>query len=149
MLTAKQEKFVQNLVKGMSQREAYKNSYNASNMKDNVIDNKACALFKRDEIRVRYEELIKATAKATIITAQERMELLTRIAKGEEYETYSGNDGELYTTPPKIETRMKAIDTLNKMEGVYVQKIESNSNVNMNNPYKELSIEELKKLAGD
>lgn len=149
MLTAKQEKFVQNLVKGMSQREAYKNSYNASNMKDNVIDNKACALFKQDEIRVRYDKLIKATAKATIISIQERMELLTRIAKGEEYETYSGNDGELYTTPPKVETRMKAVDTLNKMDGVYIQKIESNSNVKIDNPYKELSIEELKKLAGD
>ena len=149
MLTVKEEKFVQNLLKGMSQREAYKNSYNASNMKDNVIDNKACALFKQDEIRVRYEELIKATAKATIMSVQERMELLTRIAKGEEYETYSGNDGKLYTTPPRVETRMKAVDTLNKMDGVYIQKIESNSNVTIDNPYKELSIEELKKLAGD
>ena len=34
MLTIKQEKFVQNLINGMSQREAYKNSYNASKMKD-------------------------------------------------------------------------------------------------------------------
>ena len=29
MLTVKQEKFVQNLIKGMSQREAYKKAYNA------------------------------------------------------------------------------------------------------------------------
>ena len=149
MLTAKQEKFVQNLVKGMSQREAYKNSYNASNMKDATIDSNACRLFADSKISARYNELIERTTKKTIITAQERMELLTRIAKAEEYETYSGNDGELYTTPPKIDTRMKAIDTLNKMEGVYVQKIESNSNVKIDNPYKELSTEELKKLAGD
>lgn len=128
MLTAKQEKFVQNLVKGMSQREAYKNSYNASNMKDNVIDNKACALFKQDEIRVRYEELINATAKKTILSVQERKELLTKIAKAEEYETYSGNDGELYTTPPRIDTRMKALDILNKMDGEYITKVEGNIN---------------------
>lgn len=149
MLTAKQEKFVQNLVKGMSQREAYKNSYNASNMKDATIDSNACRLFADSKIIARYEQLVNATAKKTIISVQERMELLTKIAKGEEYETYSGNDGELYTSPTKVDTRMKAIDTLNKMDGVYIQKIESNSNVKIDNPYKELSIEELKKLAGE
>ena len=149
MLTAKQEKFVQNLVKGMSQREAYKNSYNASNMKDATIDVKASLLFKQDKIRVRYDELIDKTAKKTIISVQERMELLTKIAKGEEYETYSGNDGELYTSPTKVDTRMKAIDTLNKMDGVYIQKIESNSSVKIDNPYKNLTEEELRKLAGD
>ena len=35
MLTPKQEKFVQNLIKGMSQREAYKKSYDTKNMKLN------------------------------------------------------------------------------------------------------------------
>jgi phage terminase small subunit len=149
MLTPKQEKFVQNLVKGMSQREAYKNSYNASNMKDETIDVKASILFKKDKIRVRYDELIERTAKKTILSVQERKELLTKIAKGEEYETYSNSDGEIYTTPPRIDTRLKAIEQLNKMDGVYIQKVESNSNITIDNPYKELSIEELKKLAGD
>lgn len=149
MLTAKQEKFVQNLIKGMSQREAYKNSYNASNMKDSTIDSNASRLFADSKVLARYEELTERTAKKTIISVQERMELLTKIAKGEEYETYSGTDGELYTTPPRVDTRMKAIDTLNKMDGVYIQKIESNSNVTIDNPYKNLTEEELKKLAGE
>lgn len=131
MLTAKQEKFVQNLVKGMSQREAYKNSYNASNMQDDSIDVKASQLFKQDKIRVRYDELIDMTAKETILSVQERKELLTKIAKAEEYESYSGNDGELYTSPPRIDTRIKALDTLNKMDGVYIQKVEGN-NINQN-----------------
>lgn len=144
MLTAKEEKYVQNLLKGMSQREAYKKSYNASNMKDTTIDSKASILFKKDKIRARYEELINATAKKTIIDVQERKELLTRIAKAEEYETYSGNDGELYTTPPKIDTRMKAIDTLNKMEGVYVQKIEGSIDGNIN-----ITLEEYIKQVSD
>ena len=149
MLTVKQEKFVQNLLKGMSQREAYKSSYNASNMKDETIDVKASLLFKQDKLRVRYEELIKMTEKATILSVQERKELLTRIAKSEEHEVSTGNDGELYTSPPNLYNRMRAIDTLNKMDGVYIQKIESNSSITIDNPYKELSIEELKKLAGD
>lgn len=111
MLTAKRERFVQNLVKGMSQREAYKNSHNASNMKDETIDSKASILFKDEKVRARYEELIKATAKETIITAQERMEFLTRIILGEEAEAY-------------LQDKMKAVDLLNKMDGQYLEKIE-------------------------
>jgi hypothetical protein len=132
MLTVKEEKYVQNLLKGMSQREAYKNSYNASNMKDKTIDERACVLFKKDKIKTRYHELIEKTAKKTIISVQERKELLTKIAIGEEYETCSSNDGELYTTPPKIEARMKALDILNKMDGQYIQEIKSNNNTIIN-----------------
>ncbi len=111
MLTAKQEKFVQNLVKGMSQREAYKNSYNASKMKDATIDVKASLLFKQDKIRVRYEELTERTAKKTIITAQERMEFLTKIILGED-------------AGACLQDKMKAVDLLNKMDGQYLEKIE-------------------------
>lgn len=57
MLTAKQEKFVRELVKGKSQREAYKAAYNASNMKDTTIDKKASLLFNQGAIRGRYDEL--------------------------------------------------------------------------------------------
>ena len=59
MLTFKQESFVQNIIKGMSQREAYKNSYDARNMKDTTIDKKASELFQKGEIRGRYNELVK------------------------------------------------------------------------------------------
>ena len=38
MLTPKQEKFVRNLVSGMSQREAYRNSYNVKKMKPTSMD---------------------------------------------------------------------------------------------------------------
>lgn len=57
MLTEKQEKFVIELLKGKSQREAYKASYNAANMKDKTIDDKASLLWRKDEIKKRYKEL--------------------------------------------------------------------------------------------
>ena len=56
-LTIKQEIFVQRLIEGYSQREAYKFAYNCENMKDESIDVKASNLFKEDKIRLRYEEL--------------------------------------------------------------------------------------------
>lgn len=57
MLTEKQEKFVVELLKGKTQREAYKAAYDAKNMKESTIDSKSSLLFKQDKIRARYEEL--------------------------------------------------------------------------------------------
>ena len=56
-LTAKQEIFVQRLIEGYSQREAYKFAYEASNMKNETIDKRASELFSKGEIKGRYEEL--------------------------------------------------------------------------------------------
>lgn len=137
MLTQKQEKFVQNLIIGMSQREAYKNSYNASNMADDTIDNKACNLFKQDKIRARYEELIgilneKNTEKA-IMSAQDRMEWLTRIITGKEKEIILVEDIEVSKTAD-LTTKMKALDILNKMSGEYIEKLKI-GNENEDKPF--------------
>lgn len=58
-LTTKQELFVQQLVAGQSQRQAYRRAYNAEKMSDAVVDNKASAIFNKGEVRVRYRELLK------------------------------------------------------------------------------------------
>lgn len=84
-LTQKQERFVQELIKGKSQREAYKAAYNASNMADKTIDEKASRLFKQDKLRARYEQLrdkvIKRTEEKAIITAEEIIREIVNIAK--------------------------------------------------------------------
>ncbi len=115
MLTPKQEKFVQNLIKGMSQREAYKNSYDASKMKDKTIDDKACLLFKKAEIRARYEELLKKTEDETIMSAKERKKWLNDVITGK----IKQNKKEA-----KILDKIKAMDILNKMDGEYTSKVQ-------------------------
>ena len=56
-LTTKQEIFVQRLIQGYYQSEAYKFAYEASNMKNETIDKRASELFSKGEIKGRYEEL--------------------------------------------------------------------------------------------
>ena len=56
-LTSKSELFVQELIKGRSQREAYKTAYSTENMKDKTIDEEASRLFAEDKVRARYYEL--------------------------------------------------------------------------------------------
>ena len=124
MLTAKQEKFIQNIVKGMNQREAYKDAYDAEGMSDNAIDREACLLMKNPKVAQRHKELVDAIAKPTIMTAQERLEYLTGIIRDTERE-----QGEV---PADLNTKIRAIDIMNKMQGEYVQKIEADVNSEVN-----------------
>lgn len=59
-LTPKQELFVQGVISGLSQRQAYRKAYpSAKKWRDNVVDNKASELLKNGEVLVRYRELLK------------------------------------------------------------------------------------------
>ncbi len=63
MLTEKQELYLQNLIKGMSQREAYRNAYPKSKKwKDSSVDSRASNLLKIDKVLTRYQELKKEKA---------------------------------------------------------------------------------------
>ena len=135
MLTAKQEKFVRNLIQGMSQREAYKNSYDAENMTDKTIDENACRLFNDSKIKARYKELQERLDKVTIMTAQERLEYLTEVIMGIQREHIMQMvDGEAVEVevPTSIKNKLSAIDLMNKMQGEYVQKIEADVNSEVN-----------------
>ena len=111
MLTAKQEKFIQGLVKGMTQRQAYKSSYNCKRMQDRTIDNKASELFKKHEIRVRYQEYMQKTEKSTIATAQEVLEKLTSFMRDE----IDGSD---------TKDVLKATELMGKRYKLFIEKVE-------------------------
>ena len=145
-LNVKQEKFVQNIVKGLSQRQAYKEAYEVD-YDDNAIDVKASQLFNTDKVQIRYKELIKKLEDHSIMSAKERMIWLSDVVKGKVKHISYGGNGEEYENEAYISDKLKAIDTLNKMSGEYTTKVEHSGSIN--NPYKELSIEELKKLAGE
>ena len=137
MLTAKQEKFVQCIIEGMSQADAYRSAYSAKRMSDKTIHEAASRLLKDSKIAARLTELRDKMMTPAIMTAQERLEYLTRVIKGEELEqTYDWDNGERVScnTPASIKTRLQAVDLMNKMQGEYIQKVEANvtNEVNIN-----------------
>ena len=73
-LTPKQEAFVQALIAGKSQREAYKEAYNAANMKDETIDKRACELFAKGTIKGRYQELLEEHKQKALYTREEAID---------------------------------------------------------------------------
>ena len=58
-LTLKQELFVQGIISGLSQRQAYRQAYKAEKMSDETVDSKASELLKNGKVTVRYRELLK------------------------------------------------------------------------------------------
>jgi phage terminase small subunit len=113
MLTAKQEQFVQNIIQGMSQADAYRNAYPNQKMSDKTVWETASRLMTNDKVVARLNELRGKLTSETIMTAQKRLEWLTEVINGEE----------------DINAKLKAVDIMNKMQGEYVTKVEGNLNV--------------------
>lgn len=118
----------------MSQRQAYKEAYNAENMADETIDVRACELFNGSKVKVRYQELMSKLEDKAIMTAQERMKWLTEVVKDIQKEIVYIDGLEIGNKNADLTTKMKAIDILNKMSGEYITKVEADvsSEVNIN-----------------
>jgi phage terminase small subunit len=114
MLTAKQEAFVQNIIQGMSQADAYRSAYPKQKMSDKTVWEAASRLMKNDKVLARLSELRNDLAGPSIMNAQKRLEWLTGVIQSQEE-----------TTGDKL----KAIDIMNKMQGEYVTKVEGNVNI--------------------
>ena len=119
MLTAKQELFVNKIIEGMSQADAYRAAYSTKKMNDKTIHEAASRLASDSKVAARIAELRGQLTKASIMTAQQRLEWLTRLIDSEEEDT---------------NTKLKAVDIMNKMQGEYTQKVEANvtNEVNIN-----------------
>ena len=127
-LTLKQEAFVQGLITGKSQREAYRAAYNAEKMMDKTVDEKASRLLAQGKVRARYEELQerlkKESSSVAIATAKEVLEELTNIAFGRKQYPSSDMFGNEIQVSPTIPQRQKALEALAKHHGLMSDKIE-------------------------
>lgn len=110
-LTNAQEVFVQELIKGSSQRQAYYKAYpNSRNWMDNSVDSKASQLFKNAKVQQRLNEFNDKVEKTTIYNAQQLREFWTKILLNE----MSG-----------LSNRLKASELLGKSQGMFVEKRET------------------------
>lgn len=130
---ARHEKYAQGIAQGTSQRKAYRAAFPSSlKWKDETVDAKASALAKSDKVLARIQELQKESTSKAVKTATQRKEWLSKVMD---------NDDE------DMNHRLKACDMLNKMDGSYTDKLQISGKIN--NPYEDLTTEELKKLIGD
>lgn len=141
-LTPKQEKFVQNLIQGMSQAEAYRAAYSTKNMSDNAVNVEACRLLQNPKVALKYEELrgklSERAEKKALMSAEERLEWLADVINGVIEEEYSvevintatgQREKKKGTEPSSLNIRLKALDIYNKMSGDYVTKLQGDVNI--------------------
>ena len=123
-LTTKQELFIQGLIKGYSQREAYKLAYEADNMKNETIDSKASILFKTEKIRARYEELIKEYKENALWNRSKAEEkLLWLLDKSQESIQETG------LKQANSNTMLNVIKELNTLTDLYPKKLKEENNL--------------------
>ena len=108
MLTPKQEVFVQKIIEGLSQADAYRSAYATKNMSDKTIHEAASRLMADSKVSARVNELREQLTGKTIMSAQKRLEWLTE---------------QIASDKVDVNAKLKAIDIMNKMQGEYIQKI--------------------------
>ena len=146
-ITSKQEKFIQALVAGKSQRQAYKEAYNATNMKDKTIDERASVLFKNDKIKTRYNELLEEHKNKALYTREEMVNDLIWIKEKAKEDITNPKKGLRQANGTIFINAIKELGELNELYPSKKQDI--NVNGEINNPYKSLTTEDLKKLIED
>ncbi len=142
-LTAKEEMFIQGIVSGLSQREAYKQAYNTSRMKDETIDVKACNLFKKDKVRIRYNELIDEHKEKALYTREEMVNDLIWIKEKAREDINNPKKG---LRQANANSFLNAVKELGELEALYPAKkqdIKVEGNIENNNPFKDMTTEQL------
>ena len=130
LLTDKREKYVQNLLAGMSQRKAYRAAFGAEKMSDKTVDVKACRLLADAKVKARYEALQAEARKAgeatAVASAVKVLEELTNIATGSK--TYATTDmyGNEHQRAPTVTARIKALELLAKYHGLLTDRVQVN-----------------------
>lgn len=117
-LTAKQEKFVQGLISGLSQRKAYiEAGYATKGKTDNYIDVEASRLFKNPKVSQRYQELLDEHKEKSLWTREEAVHHLKWLA--DKAMNSIDNFDEGYVRKGTADALLGAIQELNKLELLY------------------------------
>lgn len=124
-LTQKQEMFALKYVEIGNQSEAYRQSYNAKNMKAETIHVKACNLLKNDKVRVRVAELQDKHVERHGITIDN---IIKELAEDKDFAKECKSPSAVVKT-----TELKA-----KLLGLFVEKVQMSGKVEVESYKKEV-----------
>lgn len=116
-LTPKQEKFVQGLISGLSQREAYKRSYDCKKMSDNSIDREASLLSSNPKVSQRYNVLLNEHKDKALWTREQSVMDLIWLK-----EQSKASIMEIGVRQANSNAMLNAIKELNAVEDLYPNK---------------------------
>ena len=141
-MTPKQQKFCDEYIKtGNATQSAINAGYSKKTAKQIGQEN----LTKLD-LKVYIDERLKTISDNTIATAEETLGILTKIVRGEHTEQVTTAEGEIIEKHPDTNQVIKASAEILKRYPL-AKDININGNISTNNPFSDLSVEELRMLA--
>lgn len=114
MSKRQQEKFLDEYIKTGEQTKSYQKVYDCKY--DSARAN-APRLLAKDSVKSMYREKLKEIRQIDILTVEERQKILANIALADS--TRAGD-------------KTKAVDVLNKMDGLYSDAVKADTNININ-----------------
>ncbi len=141
-LSSLQRKFCEEYVNnGSNGTQAYLIAYKSCKKEETAMAS-ASRLLRNVKVKEYIQELQEELKSKAIMTAQERMEWLSKVVKGDiKHTSYDGN-GNFYENEAYISDKMKAIDILNKMDGNYTIPIKGSITLNYEEALKKVSEED-------
>ncbi len=110
-LTPKQEKFCQNIVKGMSQADAYRDVYNTENMKEETIWSESCRMMNNPKVTARVKELTEVTVKDIKYEIEDCFRETDEILQ-------------LAKMTDNLQIMLKAVEQKGKLKGLFKDKVD-------------------------
>ncbi len=138
-LPVKQEKFCLEYAKSGNQRQAYfKAGYKCKS--DEAADANASRLLRKDKVQARLAELAEEAKNASIADITEMQQTLTSIIRQqlEEEVIVVESVGDFMSEARKMEKKpaikdiINAINTLGKMQGAFIDKVEAEIDMDLN-----------------
>ncbi|BAV02704.1 terminase small subunit [Lactococcus petauri] len=141
-MTPKQRKFCDEYIKtGNATQSAVSAGYSQKTAYSIGTEN-----LKKPELKKYIENQLKEISDNAIATAEETLTILTKIARGERTEQVITAEGDIIEKHPDTNQVIKASSEILKRYPL-VQDININGNINTNNPFADLTTEELRALA--
>ena len=118
-LTNNQKRFCQEYIKlGMNGTQAYAKVYKTKNEETAKVNESR--LLTKANVQEYIKELQKKAEDKAIMSIEDRMKWLSGVVNGDiKHISHDGNGNE-YENEAYMSDKMKAIDILNKMDGVYI-----------------------------
>ena len=138
-LSVKQEKFCLEYAKSGNQRQAYfLAGYNCKS--DEAADANASRLLRNDKVQARLAELAEEAKNASIADIVEMQQTLTKIIRQELTEEVIVvesvgdfmSEARKMDKNPAIKDIINAINTLGKMQGVFIDKVQQEVDMDLN-----------------
>ena len=135
-LTAKQEAFAQGVAQGKTLADAYRNAYDAENMKEASIYNEASRLMDHPQISQRVSAIQRATEERTLHD-QARLKRLV-LERLHQEATNAESDS----------ARIRALELLGKSIAMFTDRVEQDDTQRSSEDIEKELVEKLKRLTG-